>query len=46
MSYAIYCVEDDATFTERFSTYKSAYNWTYKKYGSIKGKFKIILSED
>ncbi len=40
--FAIYSIEDDATRTERFGSYKEAYNFIYRESGSIKGYYKII----
>ena len=40
--YAIYSIEEDTTRTERFASYKEAYNFIYRESGSIKGYYKII----
>ncbi len=43
---AIYDIADDSTFTERFASYKEAYNWFYSRYGALCGHYTIIKVED
>ena len=40
--YAIYSIQDEATRTERFASYKDAYNFIYRESGSIKGFYRIV----
>ncbi len=42
---AILDIADDSTFTERFASYKEAYNWFYCRYGAFCGHYTIIKIE-